>query len=222
MTVTSQIAIAEAGDILNELYINAPMQFCLVDPSGEPLTAENSKSEWIAREITTEGYARTTFQWTETPSYNGTTGQWETETVNIIVAPDATPLSYEQAFIIRNGSGNRPKTFMGNAVSNNKIALTAHGLSNGDAIAFSFSPGAALPSPLVAGDLYFALNTSANNFEVSSDGLASLILGAGSGECWLKYAEGSQHLLITESPAILLTAPRTYPYKLNSRGTTNL
>jgi hypothetical protein len=53
-------------------------------------------------------------------------------------------------------------------VPQNKFTLTAHGLSDDDAIRFAIgSPGNALPAPIVADRYYYVVNAQTNQFQVA-------------------------------------------------------
>lgn len=85
------------------------------------------------------------------------------------------------------------KTFTVNT-STDVIAVTAHGYANGDMVIFrTASDGAVLPSPLVPELIYYVVNKTTNDFQVSttSGGGAVDITSAGSGtlEVWKNDAE---------------------------------
>lgn len=53
-------------------------------------------------------------------------------------------------------------------VSTNTFTLNGHGLSTGDALTFRAEAGGALPSPLVAGTVYYAIVLTDSTFQIST------------------------------------------------------
>lgn len=82
------------------------------------------------------------------------------------------------------------------------ITITSHGLSNNTPIAFQTQSGTALPSPLVAGTVYYVINATINDFQVSTS--------SGGGAIDLTTAGTGTNLIYATVPSYIEYIPRDY------------
>ena len=208
----------EAGLILQDTYKDKDMQLILLDPAGEDIVFDTPKAEIISRELTTTDYTRSLFQFADAAIYDGGLGKWYLEEIATITAGTEI-VEYTQLVLIRGGANTAPKSISLVPVSN-RITCAGHGLANGDPVVFTADVGATLPAEITSNTLYFALNVTADDFEVSANSLTALTLTGGSGTGYLKYAKGMIVTVLTETPSISLMPSNTrdYPIRVYSRG----
>lgn len=209
---------SEAGLILESVYKDVDMQLILIDPAGDDILFDTPKANIISRELTTTDYTRSLFQFTDAAIYDGGLGKWYLEKTTTVTAGTEI-IEYVQLVLIRNGANTAPKSISLAPVSN-RIVCAGHGLANGDPIVFTANVGATLPAGITVNTLYFALNVTADDFEVSANSLTALTLTGGSGAGYLKYAKGMIVAISTETPSISLMPSNTrdYPVRVYGRG----
>lgn len=125
-------------------------------------------------------------------------------------------LTWQSVFVILGGSDISAKSFEADDVTPtaDAIALTDHGLANGDRLMFS---GDALPGGISGTIRYYVRVLSANSISLYTDAALTTLVNissSGSGIMQARYASGIIAAIIAESPAIALEANQSYNYEV--------
>ncbi|MEC4804751.1 MAG: hypothetical protein SAJ12_03835 [Jaaginema sp. PMC 1079.18] len=171
-----------------------PTKFRLILCTDAVWTAEASITDILLTEINNEyGYGRDNYAVAEADiTYDATR---KTATVPIqswdLTASGAS-IQWDGIAMIANAHPNAPTLLESVDPATDTLTLTGHGLANGDRVMLTVDAGGALPTGVDGTVLYYAVNTSADTFQVSpSEGGSPMAFSdTGAGDLRLRYGSG--------------------------------
>lgn len=171
-----------------------PTKFRLILCSEAIWTAEASMSDVLLTEINNEsGYSRYHYTVAEVDITYDTTKKTATvPTRNWDLTASGASIQWDGIAMIANAHPNAPTLLESVDPATDTLALTGHGLTNGDRVMLTADAGGTLPTGLDSTVLYYAINTSANTLQVSpSEGGSPMAFSdLGAGDLRLRYGSG--------------------------------
>lgn len=193
-------------------------QLCLSDDY--TLTRSSPLKNFINAELLVRyGYDRVNVAWADNGSYSNANKRHDLPVQTAIWTADGASIQFQTAFLLADAHTKADESFTTTDVDliNNKITIADNLLAASDQVIFQPEAGAVLPSPLIAGDLYVALNPVSGDFQVaheSAPGVVITLSDAGTGNFRMKYATGRIVAVMAEAEAIAVPDGRTLEYDL--------
>jgi hypothetical protein len=176
----------------------------------------------VSELLETNGYTRSQALFSEDGTFSTANKRHDLPLITGDVQATGATLQVQTVFLMANANSKANSPF--NAATNvdvnaNTITIAAHGLSNGEEIAFTVDPAASLPGGIAASTLYRAINITTNTFQVSSDGLNPIdVTSLGSGTCRLRYVPGHIVMIREFDDPQLIQSGREFFYDLQIAG----
>lgn len=172
--------------------------------TGLTLTETQNIATVVSAEVNGNGYARQQITYPDTRAYDATDDRIESDFAQFTYSASGGDISWSGVAVIADATSWHRKTVSSINTTTNQLTVTAHGLSNGDAVAFK-STGA-YPAPLAANTRYYASVIDANTITLYIDAaLSSLVdlTNNGSGTFTLHNASGRIVCFANESAQLI-------------------
>ena len=168
-----------------------PVKFYIILTNSSTFGDASTVADIVKQELVEQyGYTRVQYN-PGMGAYDAAQSRYEMPGVTIPLNATGGAIQYDRAVLLANAHPTANKIFTANAATN-RLTVTAHGLSNGDAVVPSSDPASTLPTGMSA-IAYYAKAIDANTVELYTESALTNIVDfsdAGSGTLRLRYAQG--------------------------------